>query len=149
MPTISCDTLTFMMKRTRNTVQRRAVLEAVRTLAEAGQHPTAAEVFEQVRLGYPHLSLATVYRALHALAEQGEIGGPHVETHAHYDANPTPHHHAVCRVCGKMEDIFATLPSSAVKRLKEASMFQLDTEMLHLTGVCPDCANRPANDSVE
>jgi Fe2+ or Zn2+ uptake regulation protein len=127
-----------VLRRTRNTVQRRAVLDAIRTLD--GRHPTAAEVFAEVRRLHSQLSLATVYRALHALVEQGEIGETHIDNVARYDANVNPHHHAVCRVCGCLEDIFAPLPPAALKRFKEASTFSIDLHAIHFSGICPACA---------
>ena len=57
------------MKETMN-ANARAVLEAVR----AGEnHPTAQGVYEAVRSVRPQIGLATVYRILHQLAEQGLI----------------------------------------------------------------------------
>ncbi|HVK03259.1 MAG TPA: transcriptional repressor [Armatimonadaceae bacterium] len=127
------------MKRTRNTVQRRAVLEAVRSLGASGAHPTAADVFAEVRCHCPHLSLATVYRALHALVEQREIGETRIENVARYDASPDPHHHVICRSCGAVADVFASLPPLAVRRLSEASSFALDTHAINFNGTCPGC----------
>jgi len=138
------------MKRTRNTVQRRAVLEAVKALGNAGMHPTAADVYAQVRLHCPQLSLATVYRALHALVEQREIGETRIENVARYDASPDPHHHVICRACGAVADVFAELPPVAVRRLSAASDFVLDPQAIHFNGLCPTCqpqqpSQRPAS----
>ncbi len=127
------------MKRTRNTFQRRAVLQAVRD--RAGFHPTAGEVWAHVRETHPQLSLATVYRALHALVEQREIGETHGENGTRYDASPLPHHHVECRLCGTLADVAAPLPPSVVRALRAASPFPLlDLDALRLTGVCASCA---------
>lgn len=127
------------MKRTRNTLQRRAVLQSVRDLG--GDHPTAGDVWAHVRDAHPQLSLATVYRALHALVEQREIGETRVENVARFDASPIPHHHVVCRECGVIADVTAPLPAAAVRALRAAAPFPLlDLNALQLTGVCADCA---------
>jgi len=48
----------------------RAVLE---TLRASASHPTAQEVYDEVRQMRPRIGLATVYRILRQLAEQGVI----------------------------------------------------------------------------
>lgn len=127
------------MKRTRNTVQRKAVLEAVRALPG---HPSAADVFARVRADYPSLSLATVYRALHALADQGELVEMQIENIARYDAGLRPHHHVVCRACGAVADVAAPLPEQALRSLEQVSGYTLDPHPVQFTGLCPACAHR-------
>jgi Fe2+ or Zn2+ uptake regulation protein len=133
-------------KRTRNTIQRKAVQEAVLSLA--GRHPTAAEVYAMVRIGYPQLSLATVYRALHALVEQRAITEMRVDNVARYDVGMTedspealPHHHVSCRVCGVVTDISASaLPPHVLHAVEEAiDGFALDFYPIQFLGVCPGC----------
>ena len=125
-------------RRTRNTVQRRAVLCAVRALGD--KHPTAAEVYAQVRQVEPGLSLATVYRALDALVAQSAIGRDFVGNVARYDVSATPHHHVVCRVCGTVSDMNAPLPPATVRRLQAAATgFTLALDAIQFAGVCADC----------
>jgi Fur family ferric uptake transcriptional regulator/Fur family peroxide stress response transcriptional regulator len=127
------------MKRTRNTIQRKAILDVLRTTPG---HPTAADVFARVRAGgHPNLSLATVYRALHALVESGEIAEMRIDNVARYDGGPAPHHHVVCRICGSVADVPVTaLPTTVFRRLEQASGFRLDGHhVLQLSGVCPAC----------
>ncbi|GAB4466022.1 MAG: hypothetical protein OHK0029_37080 [Armatimonadaceae bacterium] len=129
------------VRRTRNTQQRKAVLEAVRALA--GQHPTAADVFDHLRVRHPRMSLATVYRALHALVQQNEVCEMRIENVARYDAGPCPHHHVVCRRCGAILDICAeAMPESVVtflKALENVSGYSLDTHPIQVSGLCHAC----------
>ena len=62
------------MKKTRNTAQRRAILSVVERLDDS--HPTASEVFSEVRQAHPKLSLATVYRNLEACSGFQVESGP-------------------------------------------------------------------------
>lgn len=127
------------MKRTRNTVQRRAVREAVRAFPG---HPTAADIFARVRQNYPRLSLATVYRALHALVQQGQIGETRIDNVSRYDASPVPHHHVVCRRCGAIGDVPAPLSAGTLRRLRQAAGgFSLDAHSIQLSGLCPGCVS--------
>lgn len=127
--------------RTRNTEQRKAVLSVVQSLA--GQHPTAAEVYEVVRLHHPRMSLATVYRALHALVQQNAVCEMRIENVARYDAGPCPHHHVVCRRCGAVMDICAEkMPESVaslLRALEDVSGFALDQHPIQVSGVCKTC----------
>lgn len=131
------------MNRTRNTLQRRAVLNAIRALP--GQHPTAAEVYGHVRADFPNLSLATVYRAVHALAQSGEILELHAPAAAsggvcRYDAPIQPHHHIVCRACGFVSDLPALDPGSILGDVAAHSGFAVDPHPIQFTGLCAACA---------
>lgn len=120
-------------------MQRKAVLGAVHAL---GGHPTAADVYARLREDHPHLSLATVYRALHALVAQGVIGeaAAHIENITRYDCSPAPHPHAVCRACGSVADLAGPLPASFVRAAVKSSGFVLDSLSVQFSGLCPDCA---------
>src|SRR6184192_218166 len=91
------------MKDTTLNTNARAVLDV---LQATDQHPTALEVYESVRRARPRIGLATVYRILHQLTEQGLIKelGQDVEC-SHYDANTHRHDHAICTGCGALLDI--------------------------------------------
>ena len=79
-----------------------------RALEHAAQHPTAEDLYDEVRAELPTLSLGTVYKTLAELVELGEVQT--VETgdgRAHYDPNTAPHAHSICRQCGLLEDVAA------------------------------------------
>lgn len=118
----------------RNTIQRKLVLEAVRTLQ---CHATAEQVYEQVRTVHPEISRATVYRNLEVLSAAGEIRK--VETMseaARYDHIATPHPHLRCRVCGRYFDMAAELLPELPTQTGE---FHIEGCQVLFTGVCPEC----------
>jgi Fe2+ or Zn2+ uptake regulation protein len=128
----------MMRRRTRNTQQRRAVLEAVQTLDS--QHPTAADVFEAVRQTQPRLSLATVYRSLEALCSQGELAQLKVENVTRFCVGASPHHHIVCKRCSAVTDVCTDVfPIAAIRHLEECSGFSVDLGPVQFFGVCPKC----------
>jgi Fe2+ or Zn2+ uptake regulation protein len=127
-----------MIRRTRNTQQRQAVLRAVAALN--GCHPTAADVFEALRPQHPRMSLATVYRSLNALVAQGQLAEIRVENVTRYDAGETPHHHIVCRGCGSVVDVCTdVLPAAALRHLEECSGFRVEWNPVQFFGLCPRC----------
>ena len=108
-------------------------------LVSTDSHPTAEEVEEAVNAGGPILSRASVYNVLHSLSRAGLVAGMSVtDGAARYDAHVAPHHHLVCRSCGRVEDVpwedfgvaeRGVLPDGrAVRALA-----------LTLDGVCTDC----------
>lgn len=124
--------------RTRNTVQRRAVLDAVHALG--GTHPTAAEVFDTVRLHHPRLSLATVYRALDALTAQGIVATIRAENVTRFDGDTSPHHHILCTRCGAVADVCSEVVSpDAERHLEECSGYRVEMRPVQFYGVCPGC----------
>ena len=96
----------------RLTPQRMAIL---RILADSTGHPTVEQVYEQVRAQFPMTSLATVYKTVTLLKEEGEIlelsfGGESSRYDGH---NPQPHPHLICIRCGTILDPDLALFSGA------------------------------------
>ena len=80
--------------------------EAIRNrLAGRLDHPTAETLYAELKNDYPNLSLATVYRNLKQMAENGEIGSFSTESATRYDPNTMPHSHFFCKKCGCVLDI--------------------------------------------
>jgi Fe2+ or Zn2+ uptake regulation protein len=124
----------------RPTRQRRAVFEC---LAGMHNHPTAEQVFAAVRHELPHISLATVYKALESLAVAGlaiRLGCG--EGSARYDARMDSHYHARCRVCGQVFDVDASEPVQESLSAVRTPLARVDAIRLEFVGLCDHC--RPA-----
>ena len=68
-------------------------------------HPTADALYASIREEYPNISLGTVYRNLNLLVETGEIQRLTCGDGAdHFDGNPRPHYHFMCRECKQVYD---------------------------------------------
>ncbi|WP_163547393.1 Fur family transcriptional regulator [Candidatus Frankia nodulisporulans] len=122
----------------RLTPQRMAVLEVLRA---AHDHPTAAEVYEQVRRTSPRIGSATVYRTLALLVSTGQalelsLGGGAA---ARYDANTCRHDHAVCEGCGRAVDLDHPVPDGMMAEIARRSGFAITGYDLQFRGICPDC----------
>jgi Fe2+ or Zn2+ uptake regulation protein len=69
-------------------------------------HPTAEQLYENLRLDHPSLSLSTVYQTLDAFIRTGlcrrvsDTGDC-----LRVDGTPPNHDHAICRTCGMIFDI--------------------------------------------
>ena len=124
-------------KKRRNTTQRTVILEE---LCATVNHPTAADLFDQVRRRLPRISLGTVYRNLEVLHKEGmvrklEFGG----AEARFDGTTEPHHHIRCRVCGCLQDLPPLPPGEEPVQLQDQAGFRVEGFHLEYFGVCPGC----------
>jgi Fur family transcriptional regulator, peroxide stress response regulator len=119
----------------RYTEQRAAVYRA---LAGTDQHPTADEVYTQVRGDIADISLATVYKALETLVSCGlAVKLSYGDDSARYDARTDDHLHSRCLRCGVVRDVHATLPRP---RIDVGEGFHVEGVRMEVVGYCRSCA---------
>lgn len=125
------------MQPQRYSFQREKIYQTVR---ERMDHPTAEMVFSCLKPELPRLSLGTVYRNLHQMAEEGrlqELNGPVTR----FDGVVQPHAHCTCRACGAVADV--PIPYQAeLDRQAEREGFSVESHALMFFGICPQCAER-------
>ena len=125
------------------TVQRRVIYEAMLGHAD---HPTADDVYVQVRRRLHGVSRTTVYRVLETLVRLGVIGKPSCPgSVARYDKSVDRHHHLVCVRCERTMD----LDDPSLNRLKFPDTrrfgFTIADYSVHFMGVCQACRRQPAH----
>ena len=121
----------------RNTRQRQLVLDAVRARCD---HPTAEDIFLDVRTIDERVSRGTVYRNLKLLAETGVIATVKAPGAMRFDRRCDSHGHVVCRSCG---DVAAAPRADAASLDAAASLatgFAIDSHIMVFEGLCPHCA---------
>ena len=89
----------------RKSSPQRAAVDAL--LRDGGDFRSAQEIYAQLREGGNPVGLATVYRALQSLAEDGEVDVLRTDDgEAVYRRFSTGHHHhLVCRHCGRTVEV--------------------------------------------
>jgi Fur family ferric uptake transcriptional regulator/Fur family peroxide stress response transcriptional regulator len=125
----------------RVTSQRLVIL---RELRRRGQHATAEEIHRAVHRELPGVSVPTIYATLELFVELGLARRIDTGTAALYDAGLTPHQHAVCRRCGRVQDVDGRLNAGAFLGAARTAGFQPQRAELIITGVCEECAARPS-----
>jgi len=124
------------------TVQRRTILEA---MLDRDDHPTAEQVYEDVRDRIPGLSRTTVYRVLDALVHLGAITKAcHPGGVARFDAKTEQHHHLVCLRCDKVRDIHDDDLDALQLPDTRHFGFELADFRVQLRGICSDCRKEAA-----
>jgi Fe2+ or Zn2+ uptake regulation protein len=123
----------------RVTAQRLAVLDAV----HRGSHESADAVADTVRGEVGSISLQAVYDALSALVDAGLVrriqpaGSP-----ARFEARVSDnHHHAICRTCGRVEDVDCAVGEAPCLTAVDDMGFQIDEAEVIYWGRCPTCAS--------
>jgi len=122
----------------RLTPQRRAILEAIQA---SDQHPTAAQIYVQVKASHPRVAFGTVYKALDLLSRTGQILQLEFGDGAsRYDRRTDSHDHAICTACGRLVDLDIQLPAEMDRRASRASGFRIRQHSTQFFGLCPECA---------
>jgi len=123
-------------KKNRLTSQRLKILDYLRGVKT---HPTAEMVYNAVKKDLPTISLATVYRNLNLLAEQGEIIKLELNSESHFDGDMCNHQHCVCSKCRRIIDIFQEdISEYAMKKIK-SSDFKPSCVNIIFKGHCKHC----------
>ena len=126
------------MSETRLTKQKKAILSYLKSVYT---HPTAEMIYDALKNDLPSLSLATVYRNLHQLAEQGQILQLEINNEFHFDGDLQEHQHGVCRSCGLIIDIFdKNLNAYALKKASNMEGFIPKKANIFFEGTCANCA---------
>lgn len=119
------------------TRQRAAVFDY---LSGVDHHPTAEEVFLNVKRKLPRISLATVYKNLEALvACQAVSKLTYGDGSARYDIRTDHHYHTRCLKCGRIWDLEAADGVAALKQIEPQPGFTVADYRLELLGYCKDC----------
>ena len=110
-------------------------------LAASEDHPNAAQLYEKLRFQFPIISLATIYKTLVLLKDEGEVLEIDLHDDSHYDgAKPYPHPHLICNQCGAIIDgDEARSLTKLNEEIEEKYDFQITRPQLVFYGVCQNC----------
>lgn len=124
---------------TRNTKQRQIVLDAVKSRRD---HPSADDIYLDVRRKDNRISRGTVYRNLNHLAESGEITHVRVPSADRYDLRLDRHYHLFCVGCGLVIDAPVPYQESHDETVAAETGFQIQRHRTVFEGLCPQCRRK-------
>lgn len=127
----------------RSSKNRQSILECLRGTKE---HPSAEWIYGQIKPKHPNLSLATVYRNLNQLKAEGLVRSMgSVDGQERFDADMTPHAHAICARCGKITDVAGVhFPEELAEQVAAATGYEIRRQDLQFSGICEECLKRSA-----
>lgn len=117
------------------TPQRLAILKY---LEGNTSHPSAEDVYHEVKKQFPMTSFATVYNTLNILKEKGEILELSIdEERKRFDPNPEPHHHLICMRCKSIVDVHKKYALDVAEDDKQG--FEIVGSHIEFFGLCAKC----------
>jgi len=125
----------------RITPQREMIIEVI---SSSGRHMTAEEIFGDVQGRTRAMNIATVYRTLDLLVEEGLASRIDVGTESvlYATAHHGPHIHLVCRHCGLVIEADYQLIAPLAEKLLAQYRFTADLQHISLFGICNACQPR-------
>jgi Fur family ferric uptake transcriptional regulator len=118
--------------------------EAVRrVLATSKGFRSAQDIFADLRADGSKIGLTTVYRALQALSDSGEVDVLRTDDgEAVYRACATEqhHHHLVCRSCGRTVEVEGPTVERWAESIGKEHGFTEVTHTVEVFGTCSGCA---------
>jgi len=125
----------------RHSKQREEILEI---LKNSYTHPTAEEIYHEMKERNSTASQGTVYRNLLFLAEKGEImkismpNGPD-----RYDYLRDSHHHIVCTNCEKVFDFSYEFETGHLaESVLEQTGVKVHSDRILIYGICENCVKK-------
>ena len=118
--------------------QREQILEV---LKNSYSHPTAEEIYQNIKAHNSTASRGTVYRNLGLLVEKGVIIKiPMGNNSDRYDYIRKPHMHVICKRCGIVVDYDSNNNSEElIKEVYKSTSIKPEKNGISMLGICKNC----------
>lgn len=125
------------------TMQRRSVLDVL--LEHHNDHLSTEEIYDKVKMNFPEIGLATVYRTVQLFEEMGIVdrlnfddGCSRFELAS--DDTVHHHHHLICEECNRVFEVENDLLDEIEKEIESKYEFKIHDHNVMFYGICKDCA---------
>lgn len=129
-----------MAETVRRPTRQRAAVEAL--LVDIDDFVSAQNLHARLRAQGQHVGLATVYRTLQAMANDGDVDMLRTaDGEAVYRRCSTGdhHHHLVCRSCGRTVEVEGPAVESWADKISAENGFSDVQHTLEIVGTCSEC----------
>lgn len=124
----------------RMTQQREIILDELNRFQG---HPSADELYEKVRKRLTRISLATVYRNLEILAEEGLVSKIEISgRQKRFDHELESHSHVYCLECHRVDNMEFDQPFQLDASPEDVGGYAIEGYRIEFKGICPDCQKK-------
>ena len=112
------------------------------SMIERHGHINIEELYRQMREEFPSVSLATIYKNINQMVENGLVQEVKLPTQKSvYEIVKEPHLHMVCDRCHKIEDIVVGT-DKIIEEAEKVSGYEILDSFITLRGICPECRQK-------
>ena len=124
-----------------STANRTLILEHMSGLT---RFASAQGIYAELKAAGRSIGLATVYRNLQGMADDGLLDVIQTDTETLYRACSTSnhHHHLICEGCGETVEIAGHIVEKWAKDLEVETGFTQIAHILEFSGLCPECSKK-------
>jgi Fur family ferric uptake transcriptional regulator len=132
----------------RFTTQRKAVLDVI--VKNEGKHLSPEEIYDLVKIDFPEIGIATVYRTLMLLEKMGFVHRMHLDDgKSRYEISRSEedhlHHHLICIQCGSISEVKYDLLESLEDQILREDNFLVKNHSVKFYGYCKSCMKDETN----
>ncbi len=118
-------------------------LEIFDVLSSMLDHPSAEDVFDEVKKRIPTIAFDTVYRTLSLFEHQGLISKVnYLDGRTRYDSLNERHCHLICTRCRKIEDFYWPEVDQLQIPRETRRWGRIENRYIELRGLCKDCLTK-------
>ncbi|MDQ1535814.1 MAG: Fur family transcriptional regulator, ferric uptake regulator [Actinomycetota bacterium] len=123
----------------RRPTKQRAAIEAL--LVDIGDFMSAQDLHARLRSQGQGVGLATVYRTLQAMADDGDVDmmRSHDGEAVYRRCSSGHHHHLVCRACGRTVEVEGPAVETWTDKISAENGFTDVQHTLEIFGLCATC----------
>jgi Fur family ferric uptake transcriptional regulator/Fur family peroxide stress response transcriptional regulator len=115
------------------TIQRTEILKSI----DKAGHINIDKIYEDIKVNYPTLSLATIYKNILLMVEYGVIlEVPISGEKSKYELKKDDHIHLICQSCGEIKDEEITPKKRDILKVEN---FKINNAQINIYGLCQKC----------
>ncbi|NLX63093.1 MAG: transcriptional repressor [Tissierellia bacterium] len=124
------------------TTQRKAILDAI--LENHEKHLNPEEIYNIVKIKYPDIGIATVYRTLQLFEKLNIVCRVNFDDgynryELNYNTEEHQHHHLICLNCGNVIEVKMDLLEILENEIEREYGFSIVDHNVKFFGYCSDC----------
>jgi Fur family peroxide stress response transcriptional regulator len=103
-------------------------------------HPSALQVYDEVKKVHPTVSLATVYKTLEVLRDLELVQEINFSKgQARFDSYMKPHINLICLKCGSITDLDDVTVEEITRKVAASTRFKPTGQRMDVYGICQKC----------